>query len=75
MQRRAPDYLKAAEKMLVKFERVVREGPGMTWVRQRALCSLYFFIAECWIDGGRFSDRRCAGGWSGERELSSRLLY
>jgi glycosyltransferase involved in cell wall biosynthesis len=75
MQRRAPDHLKAAEKMLVKFERVVREGPGMTWVRQRALCSLYFFIAECWIDGGRFSDSLRCWGLVREKRLSSRLLY
>jgi hypothetical protein len=51
-QRRAPEHLKAAETMLVKFERVVREGPGINWVRQRALCSLYFFVAECWQASG-----------------------
>ena len=70
-----PDHLKAAEKMLVKFERVVREGPGMTWVRQRALCSLYFFIAECWIDGGRFSNSlRCTGAGPG-KENSVRASF
>ena len=75
MQRRAPDHLTAAERMLVKFERVVREGPGITWVRQRALCSLYFFIAECWIDAERpFESLRC---WAlvRHRELGSRFLY
>lgn len=75
MQRRAPDHLKAAEQMLVKFERLVREGPGMTWIRQRALCSLYFFIAECWIDAGEpFEALRC---WMlvQNRKLGSRLLY
>ncbi len=51
-QRRAPDHLKAAERLLVKFERVVREGPGMTWICQRALCGLYFFVAECWMERG-----------------------
>lgn len=52
-QRRSPNHLETAEGLLAKFERVVREGPGMTWVRQRALCSLYFFIAERWVDAGR----------------------
>lgn len=74
-QRRAPDHLEAAEHLLVKFERVVREGPGMTWIRQRALCSLYFFIAECWIDVGRpVQSLRC---WTlvRDRKLGSRLLH
>jgi hypothetical protein len=74
MQRRVPEHLKAAEKMLTKFERVVREGPGMTWIRQRALCSLYFFIAECWIDAGKpYEALRC---WMlvQSRKLASRLL-
>jgi glycosyltransferase involved in cell wall biosynthesis len=74
-QRRAPHHLKLAEKTVMKFERVVREGPGMTWARQRALCSLYFFIAECWIDAGGISDSlRC---WSlvRKRKIGSRLLH
>jgi GT2 family glycosyltransferase len=75
MQRRAPDHLKAAENMLVKFERVVREGPGMTWIRQRALCSLYFFIAECWIDAGRVSDALRCWALARNRKLCSRFLH
>jgi glycosyltransferase involved in cell wall biosynthesis len=45
-QRRSPQHLEAAIEIVEKFEHLVREGPGMTWVRQRALCGLYFFIAE-----------------------------
>ena len=55
-QRRSPRHLEATGPLLEKFEGLVREGPGMTWVRQRALCNLYFFVAERWIDLGRTSD-------------------
>lgn len=51
-QRSSPTHLQAAGGVLEKFERLVREGPGMNWVRQRALCSLYFFVAELWIAAG-----------------------
>lgn len=75
IQRRSPEHLEAAEHMLVKFERVVRDGPGITWSRQRALCGLYFYLAEFWIDARRFSDSfRC---WSliRKRRLGSRWLH
>lgn len=48
-QRRSPEHLRAAESTLVKFEAEVRKGPGLDWCRQRALCSLYFFLAEHWV--------------------------
>jgi hypothetical protein len=75
LQRSAPDHLKAAEQMLVKFERVVCDGPGMTWIRQRALCSLYFFVAECWIDAGRPNRSLQCWTLAQNRKLSSRFLY
>lgn len=53
LQRRSPRHLQAADTILKKFEALVREGPGMTWVRQRALCSLYFFVSELWIGLGK----------------------
>ena len=52
-QRKSPNHLKAAVPILETFESLVRQGPGMTWIRQRALCSLYFFVAERWVDIGR----------------------
>lgn len=52
LQRRCPRHLAAAAPILEKFEAVVRKGPGMTWTRQRALCSLYFFVAENWVGAG-----------------------
>ena len=52
---RSPRHLEAASAILEKFERLVREGPGMNWVRQRALCSLYFFVAEQWVAAGSLS--------------------
>jgi glycosyltransferase involved in cell wall biosynthesis len=74
-QRRAPEHLKAAEQILVKFERVIQDGPGMTWTRQRALCSLYFFIAGCWVDAGRLSDAKQCWATVRKRKLGSRLLH
>lgn len=75
LQRRAPEHLAAAEKLLLKFEQVTRNGPGMTWIRQRALCSLYFLVAEFWIDAGR--PAAALGCWTliRKRKLGSRLLY
>jgi len=59
-QRRSPRHLEAASEILRKFEQVVRGGPGMTWTRQRALCSLYCFLAENWIAARRPKDSlRC----------------
>ena len=75
LQRRSPDHLKAAEQMLLKFERLLREGPGVNWVRQRALCSLYFFIAECWTDAGQLSEALRCWALVRDRKLASRLLY
>lgn len=49
-QRKSPKHLDAALDTLEKFERMIRAGPGMTWIRQRALCSLYFFVAERWVE-------------------------
>jgi hypothetical protein len=60
---------------MVKLERVMREGPGMTWMRQRGLCSLYFFVAECWIDLGRVSEALRCWALPRERRLASRLYY
>lgn len=74
-QRRSPLHLEAANGVLEKLECHVRAGPGMNWVRQRALCSLYFFVAEQWVITGRlwFGLR----SWSGirRRALGSRVLY
>ena len=68
-QRTSADHLMAADKILAKFEDVVRNGPGMDWCRQRALCGLYFFVAECWIGVGRLEDSlRC---W---RQVKTRRL-
>lgn len=75
LQRRAPEHLKAAEKIPAKFERVIRDGPGMTWVRQRALCRLYFLIAEFWIDAGRLHEALRCWELVRKRKLGSRWLH
>ena len=51
-QRRSPRHLEGAVDVIERLEAHVRGGPGMDWVRQRALCSLYFFLAEMWVERG-----------------------
>ena len=60
-QRRSPRHLSAALGVLERLEAHVRGGPGMTWVRRRALCSLYFFVAELWLGLGDL--RSALGAW------------
>jgi glycosyltransferase involved in cell wall biosynthesis len=54
-QGRSPRHFGGASEILEKFEQFVRLGPGMNWVRQRALCSLYFLVAELWVAAGSLS--------------------
>jgi hypothetical protein len=49
-QRRSPRHLEGAIAVIERLEAHVRAGPGMDWVRQRALCGLYFFVAERWVE-------------------------
>lgn len=74
-QRRSPSHLEAASAILEKFERLVREGPGMDWVRQRALCSLYFFVAEQWVATGNLSSALRSWRRIRERALGPSLLH
>ena len=80
-QRRSMEHLRAAVDIFAKFEAVVRDGPGMNWNRQRALCGLYFFVAELMLEAGERDDasacwstargRHLAGAWL---HLQGRLL-
>ncbi|THD77678.1 MAG: glycosyltransferase family 2 protein [Phenylobacterium sp.] len=74
-QRRSPRHLEAAEAILEKFEAVVRSGPGMSWSRQRALCSLYFFVAENWVAAGHTSIGLKLWRQVRRRQLGSPLLH
>jgi GT2 family glycosyltransferase len=74
-QRRSPHHLEATSAILETFECLVREGPGMNWVRQRALCSLYFFVAEQWVAMGNLSSALRSWRRIRERALGSRVLY
>jgi glycosyltransferase involved in cell wall biosynthesis len=74
-QRRSPRHLEAATEILEKFERLVREGPGMNWVRQRALCSLYFFVAQQWAAKGSLSLALAFWRQIRRRRLGSRILH
>jgi glycosyltransferase involved in cell wall biosynthesis len=74
-QRRSPRHLKAAAEILEKFEHLVREGPGMNWVRQRALCSLYFLVAQHWAAAGSLSVALRSWRQIRRRQLGSRVLH
>lgn len=74
-QRRSPHHLEATITILEKFEGLVRAGPGMNWVRQRALCSLYFFVAQQWVEVGNLSIALRFWRRIRERGLGSRVLY
>lgn len=74
-QRRSPRHLEATRAILEKFEHLIREGPGMNWVRQRALCSLYFFVAQQWEATGSLSIALRFWRRIRQRPLGSRVLY
>jgi hypothetical protein len=74
-QRRSALHLEAARQILEKFEKIIREGPGLNWVRQRALCGLYFFVAEQWVSIGRLSDAMRCWAYVRTKALGSRALH
>jgi hypothetical protein len=51
-QRRSPRHLAGALDVIDRLEAHVRGGPGMNTTRERGLCSLYFFVAERWVERG-----------------------
>jgi glycosyltransferase involved in cell wall biosynthesis len=74
-QRRSPRHLRAAQATLQKFEDVIRAGPGLTWNRQRALCGLYFFVAENWVGAGDLPAALAAWRQVRTRRLGSSWLH
>jgi len=68
-QRRSPRHLEGAIDVIERLEAHVRGGPGMDWVRQRALCGLYFFVAERWVER-----RELRAGLDAWRHVRSRKL-
>jgi glycosyltransferase involved in cell wall biosynthesis len=74
-QRRSPSHLDGALGVIERLERHVRAGPGMDWVRQRALCSLYFFVAERWVEQRRLGPALAAWGEMRRRQLGPLGLY
>jgi len=74
-QRRSPTHLIAAANTLIKFEKVVRSGPGMDWRRQRSLAGLYFLVAELWINAGFLNSALDFWSRVRSRGLSGKLLY
>lgn len=51
-RRGAPRTSEGALEAMARLEADIRGGPGMNWVRQRALCSLYFHVAERLAEDG-----------------------
>jgi glycosyltransferase involved in cell wall biosynthesis len=60
-QRRSPRHLDGAINVIERLEGHVRRGPGMNFAWDRGLCSLYFFVAELWVDRGDL--RRALDTW------------
>jgi glycosyltransferase involved in cell wall biosynthesis len=54
--RRSTGHLSEALTTIAKVEDHVRSGPGLTWPRRRAICSLYYYVAEWWVDSGSLSN-------------------
>jgi hypothetical protein len=74
-QRRSPRHLTAALDVIERLESHVRGGPGMTWVRQRAICSLYFFVAERWLELGDLTSALAAWRTVRARRLGPAHLH
>jgi len=74
-QKRSPRHLEAALEVIERLEAHVRQGPGMNWVRQRALCSLYFFVAQRWVERGDLAPALAAWGRIRERRLGPASLH
>jgi hypothetical protein len=74
-QRRSLRYLEAAPSIFAKFEKAVRDGPGMNWNRQRALCGLYFSAAEMMLAAGAASRARASWKLVRHRGLAGKGLY
>lgn len=74
-QRRSSQHLAAAPIMFEKFESMIRRGPGMNWIRQRALCSLYFFVADHWVEAGHPLAAQQAWTLIRRRSLGALPLY
>lgn len=74
-QRRSMRHLEATPLIFAKFEKAVRDGPGMNWNRQRALCGLYFFAAEMMLESGAAGN--AYGYWKKvkDRGLADNPLY
>jgi glycosyltransferase involved in cell wall biosynthesis len=74
-QRNSPRHLTAALDVIERLETHVRAGPGMSWVRRRALCSLYFFVAERWLELGDLASAFAAWRVIRARRLGPAYLH
>ena len=74
-QRRSPEHLRAAESTLAKFEAEVRNGPGLDWCRQRAICGLHFFLAERWAEVGELGEALRVWGICRKRGLLPHCVH
>jgi hypothetical protein len=74
-RRGAPKSLEGALGAIAQLEADVRGGPGMNWVRQRALCSLYFHVAERLAEDGDLRAAMAAWRVMRARRLGPAHLY
>jgi glycosyltransferase involved in cell wall biosynthesis len=74
-QGRSLRHLEAAPSVFAKFEKTVRDGPGMNWNRKRALCGLYFSAAELMLAAGAAGHARASWKLARHRGLAGKALY
>ena len=74
-QRYSPEHLAGAIDVIERLEAHVREGPGVDAERARALCSLYFFVAERWLEQGDLGAALATWGRIRTRELAPPGLH
>jgi glycosyltransferase involved in cell wall biosynthesis len=74
-QQRHPTHLIVAPTTIEKFERLVRDGPGMNWVRQRALCGLYFLVAALRVEVEALGPGLRTWHIARDKRIAPRLLH
>ncbi len=54
IQRRSDDHLNIGEQTVKSFYNLLASTDNLTWTRLRGIASLFFMLAEFWIDQGKF---------------------
>jgi glycosyltransferase involved in cell wall biosynthesis len=74
-QHRSIEHLSGAIDVIERLEAHVRGGPGLNPTRERALSSLYFLVAERWLDRGDLRSALATWRRARDRGLASARLH